>query len=159
MSNEERFSNVWAALEDTVTAAASMRARSRLMMALQSWVKTRKSTQADAALLLGITQPRISDLMRGKINLFSLDSLFDMATLAGLQPEVSVKAMDADSEWIELERHFAGETNASVGSGMTLEMRASGNDTKKFVVGAETSIRPVTANQSHLTLVKFKRVA
>lgn len=159
MSNEERFSNIWAALEDTVTAAASMQARSHLMMALQSWVRTRKSTQADAALLLGITQPRMSDLMRGKINLFSLDSLLDMAVLAGLQPEISVKAMDADAEWIELERHFAGETNASAATGVVLEVRSSEDDTSKFVVGTETSVGPVTANQSHLTLVKIKRAA
>ncbi len=159
MSNEERFSGVWAALEDTVTAATSMQARSRLMMALQSWVKARKSTQADAALLLGVTQPRMSDLMRGKINLFSLDALLDMAALAGLQPEISVKAMDADAELIELEGHFAGETNASAGTGVVLEVRSSEDDTSKFVVGTETSIGPVTTNQSRLTLVKIKRAA
>lgn len=159
MSNEERFSSVWDAIEDTVTAAASMRARSRLMMALQSWAKARKSTQADAALLLGITQPRMSDLMRGKINLFSLDSLLDMAALAGLQPEVSVKATNADAGWIGLESHFAGETNASACAGVVLEVRSSEEDASKFVVGTETSSGPVTANQSHLTVVKLKRAA
>jgi predicted XRE-type DNA-binding protein len=42
-------------------------------------------SQAQAAALLGVTQPRISDLMRGKINLFALDALVNMATAAGLQ--------------------------------------------------------------------------
>ena len=51
--------------------AAGMRARSELMMALQGWAKTSGNTQAQAAKLFGITQPLISDLVRGKISLFS----------------------------------------------------------------------------------------
>lgn len=86
-----RFDNVWDAIEDTPQQAASMRARSELMMALQSWVKAANVKQADAAILFGITQPRMSDLMRGKINLFSLDALMDMATAAGLEPHVAVR--------------------------------------------------------------------
>ena len=48
-------------------------------------------TQGDAAALFGVTQPRVSDLMRGKINLFPLDCLIDMATVAGLEPLVTIK--------------------------------------------------------------------
>lgn len=91
MSKAQRFSSVWDAIEDTPQQAASMRARAELMMALQSWVKAANVKQADAAVLFGITQPRMSDLMRGKINLFSLDALMDMATAAGLEPHVAVK--------------------------------------------------------------------
>jgi predicted XRE-type DNA-binding protein len=91
MSKAQRFASVWDAIEDTPQQAASMRARSELMMALQSWVKTTNVKQADAATLFGITQPRMSDLMRGKINLFSLDALMDMATAAGLEPHVAVR--------------------------------------------------------------------
>jgi predicted XRE-type DNA-binding protein len=47
-------------------------------------------TQAEAADLFGVTQPRISDLMRGKINLFSLDMLMNMASTAGMSPVVKL---------------------------------------------------------------------
>ena len=47
--------------------------------------------QAQAASLFGVTQPRISDLMRGKIELFSLDRLVDMAAIAGLAPQVKIR--------------------------------------------------------------------
>jgi predicted XRE-type DNA-binding protein len=91
MGKPRKFASVWDAVEDTPLAAAVMRARSELMMALQTWVKTSGITQAEAAKLLGVTQPRMSDLMRGKISLFSLDTLMDMATLAGMEPQVTIK--------------------------------------------------------------------
>lgn len=91
MSKEQRFASVWDAIEDTPQQAASMRARSALMMELESIIKGRGMTQAEAAALFGVTQPRVSDLMRGKINLFSLDCLIDMATVAGLEPQVTIK--------------------------------------------------------------------
>ncbi|MDP2829661.1 MAG: XRE family transcriptional regulator [Sulfuricellaceae bacterium] len=91
MSKEQRFASVWDAIEDTPQQAASMRARSDLMMAMQAWVKASGKTQAEAARLFGITQPRMSDLMRGKISLFSLEALMDMATVAGLEPHVTIK--------------------------------------------------------------------
>lgn len=92
---EQRFNSVWDALEDTPQQAASMRARSELMMALQKWVKEEGITQAAAAGLFGVTQPRVSDLMRGRINLFSTDTLIDMAATAGLSPHVSIKSSKA----------------------------------------------------------------
>ena len=91
MSKGKRFASVWDAIEDTPQQAASMRARSELMMAMQGWVKASGKTQAEAARLFGITQPRMSDLMRGKISLFSLDTMIDMATAAGLEPRVTIK--------------------------------------------------------------------
>jgi predicted XRE-type DNA-binding protein len=91
MSKEQRFGSVWDAIEDTPQKAASMRARSALMMELESIIKQRGMTQAAAATLFGVTQPRVSDLMRGKINLFSLDCLIDMASVAGLEPHVTIK--------------------------------------------------------------------
>ena len=80
------FASVWDAIEDTPQAAASMKARSTLMMELSSYIEKQRLTQAQAAALLGVTQPRVSDLMRGKINLFSLDMLLNMATTAGMSP-------------------------------------------------------------------------
>ncbi len=90
--SEQRYGSVWDALEDTPQQAASMRARSELMMALQQWMKNEGLTQATAAGLFGVTQPRVSDLVRGRINLFSTDTLIDMAATAGLSPHVSIKA-------------------------------------------------------------------
>lgn len=89
--SEKRFNSVWDAIEDTPQQAASMRVRSELMMALQKWLKSEGLTQATAAGLFGVTQPRVSDLMRGRINLFSLDTLIDMAATAGLAPSVTIK--------------------------------------------------------------------
>ena len=90
MTDKQRFSNVWDAIEDTPQQAASMRARSELMMNLTEVIRERGMTQGDAAALFGVTQPRISDLMRGKINLFSLDTLVNMAATAGMSPTVKV---------------------------------------------------------------------
>lgn len=91
MNKEARFVSVWDAIEDTPQQAASMRARSELMMELENIIKRSDMTQVQAAALFGVTQPRVSDLMRGKINLFSLDCLMDMATAAGLDPHVTIK--------------------------------------------------------------------
>lgn len=89
MSNEQ-FSNVWDAIEDTPEKAENMKLRSSLMMALKTHVVRNGLNQSQAAQIFGITQPRISDLMRGKINLFSLDALVNMATAAGLHVEMRV---------------------------------------------------------------------
>ena len=90
MTEKKRFVNVWDAIEDTPQGAASMRARSDLMMNLAEVIRKQGMTQAQAAGLFGVTQPRISDLMRGKVNLFSLDALIDMAATAGMTPTVRV---------------------------------------------------------------------
>ena len=94
MKKKTRFASVWDAIEDTPQQAAGMRARSDLLMALQAWVKASGKTQADAAKLFGITQPRMSDLMRGKISLFSLQVLVDMASAAGLEPHITIRTKD-----------------------------------------------------------------
>jgi predicted XRE-type DNA-binding protein len=84
------FTSIWDAIEDTPQAAASMRARSTLLMELANVIQQRGMTQAEAAQLFGVTQPRVSDLMRGKINLFSLDMLMNMASTAGMSPVVKL---------------------------------------------------------------------
>lgn len=88
---EQRFASVWDAIEDTPQQAASMRVRSELMLALQKWLKNEGLPQVTAAGLLGVTQPRVSDLVWERINLFSLDTLIDMAATAGLSPSVTIK--------------------------------------------------------------------
>lgn len=91
MKQEHGFASVWDAIEDTPQRAASMRAKSALMMELEKLIRQRGMTQAEAAVLFGVTQPRISNLMGGKINLFSLDTLMEMATTAGLEPHITLK--------------------------------------------------------------------
>ncbi len=86
----ERFASVWDAIEDTPEEAENMRLRSSLMLALKNHLIHANISQAKAAKLFGVTQPRISDLMRGKINLFALDALVNMAAAAGLHVEIRV---------------------------------------------------------------------
>lgn len=86
----QRFTSVWDAIEDTAEEAENMKLRSALMTALKMHLARAKISQAQAAKLLGVTQPRISDLMRGKINLFALDALVNMAAAAGLRIEMRV---------------------------------------------------------------------
>ena len=88
--SDQRFSSVWDAIEDKPEDAENMKLRSMLMMTLKDHLDRAEMTQAQAAKLFGVTQPRISDLMRGKINLFSLDALVNMATAAGLHIEMRV---------------------------------------------------------------------
>ncbi len=89
--NNQKFSSVWDAIEDTPAEAENMKLRSVLMMALEEHILRTKMSQLDAAKLLNVTQPRISDLMRGKINLFALDALVNMAAAAGLHIEMRVQ--------------------------------------------------------------------
>jgi predicted XRE-type DNA-binding protein len=95
MTEKQRFASVWDAIEDTPQKAASMRARAALMMNLTEVIRQQGMTQAQAAALFGVTQPRVSDLMRGKVNLFSLDTLIDMAATAGMAPTVKISAPKA----------------------------------------------------------------
>jgi predicted XRE-type DNA-binding protein len=89
------YPSVWDATSDTPQETASMKARSKLMMALSDIISQRQLRQKDAVELFGVTQPRISDLLRGKIHLFSLDMLMDMASTEGMSPEVSVTKLRA----------------------------------------------------------------
>src|SRR5262245_63674342 len=64
--------------------AENLRVRSNLMIELSKLIKARRLTQAQAAKLFGVTQPRVSDLVRGKIDRFSVDSLIEMLGRAGI---------------------------------------------------------------------------
>jgi predicted XRE-type DNA-binding protein len=89
--SNQRFASVWDAIEDTPQEAENMKLRSALMAALKSHLAQTKMSQAQAAQLFGVTQPRISDLMRGKINLFGLDALVNMASAAGLHVDMRIR--------------------------------------------------------------------
>jgi predicted XRE-type DNA-binding protein len=86
----EKFANVWDAIEPTPAEAEAMKARSALMMAVQEAVRSWNLNQTQAAKKLKVTQPRLNDLLRGKINKFSLDALVELAWRAGLSVRVKV---------------------------------------------------------------------
>jgi len=88
--SKKRFMSVWDAIEDTPAEAENMKLRSQLMMALKDHIARTELSQSQAAKLLGVTQPRISDLMRGKIELFGLDTLVNMLSAAGLHVEMRI---------------------------------------------------------------------
>jgi len=87
----EPFSSVWDAIEDTPELRENLKVRSVLMMELKGYMKRTGLGQSQAASLFGVTQPRVSDLVRGKIDLFSIDALVNMASAAGLQIEMRVR--------------------------------------------------------------------
>ena len=89
---DQTFDSVWDAIEDTPAEAAHMRIRSQLMIALRDHIEQSGMSQVQAAKILGVTQPRVSGLMRGKIDLFAIDSLIAMLFAAGLQVELRVAA-------------------------------------------------------------------
>ncbi|MGH7515831.1 MAG: helix-turn-helix domain-containing protein [Gemmatimonadales bacterium] len=71
--------------------SANLRLRSQLMIELSQLVRSRRLTQAQAAKIFGVSQPRVSDLMRGEIDRFSVDTLVAMLGSAGLQVSLVVK--------------------------------------------------------------------
>jgi predicted XRE-type DNA-binding protein len=83
--------SVWDAIEDTPEEAENLKLRSALMVALKAHLARSNLTEAQIAKLLGVTQPRVSDLLRGKINAFGLDALVNMATAAGLRVKISIR--------------------------------------------------------------------
>jgi predicted XRE-type DNA-binding protein len=88
--SKKRFASVWDAIADTPAQAENMKLRSALIMALKDHIARTGLSQSEAAKLLGVTQPRISDLMRGKIELFGLDTLVNMIGAAGLHVEMRI---------------------------------------------------------------------
>ena len=72
----------------SVEEAASLNLRCSLMDALEDILKKRRLTQAEAAKLLGVSQPRVSNLVRGRIDLFSIDALVEMLARAGIRVNV-----------------------------------------------------------------------
>ena len=71
--------------------AENLKLRSALMMRIEDWVTASGLTQAAAAKVLGLTQPRLNALLKGKIGLFSLDALVNVASKAGLSVRLVVK--------------------------------------------------------------------
>jgi predicted XRE-type DNA-binding protein len=87
---KKRFESIWDAIEPSRAEAANMKARAATMIAIQKAVSKWRLTQAATAKRLGLTQPRLNDLLRGRINKFSLDALVNIAMAAGLEVRVAV---------------------------------------------------------------------
>lgn len=88
---QTKFDNVWFALEDNEADAINMSMRSDLMTSIEKAVGKWNMPQAEAARRLGLTRPRLNDLLRGKISKFSLDALALIAHRAGLAVKLSVR--------------------------------------------------------------------
>lgn len=91
MKKRATTNNVFLDLGFSAEEAANLKLRSMLMVELEQYIQDKRLTQKRAAERLGVTQPRISDLMRGKIALFSVDTLITMLTHAGLKIDVRVR--------------------------------------------------------------------
>jgi predicted XRE-type DNA-binding protein len=85
-----RFDSVWDAIEDTPALAENMRLRSSLMIALKEHITQEGLSQSQAAKKFSVTQPRISDLIRGRIDLFAIDTLVNMLATAGMHVELRI---------------------------------------------------------------------
>ena len=92
MKRVKTYDSVWDALADTPEQAANLRARAELMQQIAAIVKKRGWTQTEAARQCGVTQPRINDLLRGRVSRFSLDALVNIATAIGRRIHVELEA-------------------------------------------------------------------
>ena len=92
MSGTENYESVWDAIADTPEQAANLRARAELMQKIAARLQEHDWTQAEAASRCGVTQPRINDLLRGRVSRFSLDALVNIATALGCRVRFDLDA-------------------------------------------------------------------
>lgn len=92
MTVHETYNSVWDAISDTPEQAANLRARAELMQQIVALIEASGWKQAEAAKRCGITQPRVSDLLRGHVSRFSLDALVNIATALGQRVHLALKA-------------------------------------------------------------------
>jgi predicted XRE-type DNA-binding protein len=96
----ETFTSVWDAIADTAEEAANLRVRSDLMRKLAAIVEENQWTQMEAANRCGVTQPRINDLLRGRISRFSIDALVNIAAALGQQVYVELDGASGASRGV-----------------------------------------------------------
>ncbi len=92
MNKNAQFESVWDSLEDDPVRRENLKLRSELMIKISETIKVRSLKQQDAADLLQISQPRVSALMKGKMDEFRLDTLVDLAHRLGLHVSINVAA-------------------------------------------------------------------
>ena len=91
-TRSDSFSNVWDAVADTPEQAANLRMRADLMHQIAEIIRAEGWKQAAAAQRCGVTQPRINDLLRGRVSRFSLDALVNIATALGRRVSFKLRA-------------------------------------------------------------------
>jgi predicted XRE-type DNA-binding protein len=91
MSKATTCAGVRDALADTPEQAANLRARAELRQQIATIVKKNRSTPTEAARRCGITQPRMNDMLRGRVPRFSLDALVNIATAIGRRVRVELE--------------------------------------------------------------------
>ena len=92
MIEVQTFNSVWDAIADTPEQAANLKARAELMRQITIIIQANEWKQVDAAIHCGVTQPRINDLLRGRVSRFSLDALVNIAVALGQRVHVELKA-------------------------------------------------------------------
>jgi predicted XRE-type DNA-binding protein len=91
---EQSTGNVFRDIGFGPKEAESLRLRAQLMVEVGRLIRARKLTQRAAAKLFGVTQPRISDLIRGKIDLFSIDTLVNMLARSGMRVQLRISVLE-----------------------------------------------------------------
>ena len=86
------YESVWDALVDTPEQAANLQARADLMRQIAELIQAEGWKQVEAAERCGVTQPRINDLLRGRVSRFSLDALVNIATALGRRVSLELQA-------------------------------------------------------------------
>lgn len=84
--------SVWDAIADTPEEATNLRLRSELMDKIADLIRQSGRTQIEAAGRCGVTQPRVNDLLRGRISRFSLDALVNIAAALGQRVHIELAA-------------------------------------------------------------------
>ncbi|QVL48365.1 MAG: XRE family transcriptional regulator [Thiocapsa sp.] len=88
----ETYASVWDAIADTPAEAANLKLRSELMDQITAIIASHEWTRNEAAMRCGVTQPRMNDLLRGRISRFSLDALVNIAAALGMRVAVRLEA-------------------------------------------------------------------
>ena len=91
MSKIKSYKNVWNALSATPGEAANMQAKTELLRQIIAIVKKNNWKQVEAAEHCGITQPRLNDMLRGRISKFSLDALVNIAAALGKRVHIELE--------------------------------------------------------------------
>ena len=86
----QKYKSVWDALENEPTIAANLKLRSQLMNEVSEYVIQSRLTQSEAAKKLGTTQPRLNDVLKGKIEKCTVDRLVNMLVAVGCEIKLSV---------------------------------------------------------------------
>ena len=87
----EKYDNVWEALYDDPARAESLRIKSELMVRVEKYIQENELIQKEAAEILGVSQPRVSDLVRGKIDRVTIDMLINMLSRVGIKVNIKIE--------------------------------------------------------------------